>query len=125
MSWSSEDLDRIDAADELHIATARGDGSWRPSVPIWAVVVAGDVYVRTWQRRDTGWFGRAVDARRARIRVPGLEADVDVADIGADDADLRAGVDAAYRVRYGRYGTATVAGMVSDDAAAATLRLES
>ncbi|WP_177231413.1 DUF2255 family protein [Amycolatopsis saalfeldensis] len=33
-------------------------------------------------RRDTGWYGQALRERRARIRVPGLEADVTIEDIG-------------------------------------------
>ena len=122
MAWSAADLARIDAADELRIATARDDGSWRAAVPIWAVTSGGEVYVRTWQRRDTGWFGRAVHAGRARIAVPGLEAEVVVTDVGADDVELRAGVDDAYRAKYGRYSGSTDR-MVGDDAAASTLRL--
>jgi hypothetical protein len=43
--------------------------------------------------------------------------------VGDDQAELRASVDAAYRAKYGRYGEATVDRMVSDDAAASTLRL--
>ena len=36
---------------------------------------------------------------------------------------LRAAVDAAYRAKYGRYGSASVDRMVTAEAAAATLRL--
>ena len=46
-----------------------------------------------------------------------------VEDVGGADPGLRAEVDAAYRAKYGRYGSATVDRMVGDDAAAATLRL--
>ena len=121
--WSPDELGRIDGAEELRIATARADGTLRRDVPIWVVSAGGHVYVRTWYRRDDGWFGHAVNSRRARIQVAGLEADVAVEDIGDDKPDLRAGVDAAYRAKYGRYGEATVDRMVSDDAAATTLRL--
>jgi hypothetical protein len=92
-------------------------------VPVWVVGVDGRIYVRTWRRRDTGWFGQALDSRRARIHVPGLEADVAVEDIGERDADLRAAVDAAYRTKYGHYGATSVDRMLTDDAAAATLQL--
>jgi hypothetical protein len=64
-----------------------------------------------------------LDSRRARIRVPGLEADVTVTDVGEDQVGLRAGIDAAYRAKYGRYGGTSVDRMVTDEAAAATLRL--
>jgi hypothetical protein len=81
------------------------------------------VYVRTWYRRNTGWFARVLDSHRASIRVPGLQADVTVEDAGAGPDRLRADVDAAYRTKYGRYGTATVEPMVAAAAAATTLRL--
>ena len=122
-AWSPDELERINGAEELRIATERADGTLRRDVPVWVVIADGQVYVRTWYRRNDGWFGHAVDSRRARIRVAGLEADVAVEDIGDGKPGLRAGVDAAYRAKYGRYGAATVDRMVSDDAAAATLRL--
>ncbi len=118
--WSPAELAKIDSSDEMRIATRSADGTLRAAVPIWAVAVEGHVYVRTWQRRDTGWFGRAVSSAVARIAVPGLECDVLVEDIGAQ---LRVKIDAAYRAKYGRYGAATVERMVGDDAVATTLRL--
>ena len=121
--WSTSDLAAVDEADELRIAVRRPDGSLRPAVPIWVVTTAGQVYVRTWYRRDTGWFGRVLSTRRARVTAGGLVADVAVEDVGAGDPELRAGVDAAYRTKYGRYGDGSVAGMVGADAAATTLRL--
>ncbi len=123
-AWSAEDLTRIGRADELQIGTRRADGSMRSWVPIWAVCVGEQVFVRTWNRRDTGWFGRVVNLRRARIRVPGLEVDVSARDIGGEhNTELRAGVDAAYRAKYARYGSATVDRMTTDAAAATTLQL--
>jgi hypothetical protein len=71
--WSPDDLHLMDAARELQIAVRRSDGSLRRWVPTWVVCAGGQVYVRTWYRRDTGWFGHALRSRRARIRVPGLE----------------------------------------------------
>jgi hypothetical protein len=121
--WSPDELERIDKAEELRIATQRSDGTLGRGVPIWVVSAGGHAYVRTWYRRHDGWFGRAVDSRRARIEIAGLEADVAVEDIGDDKSDLRARIDAAYRAKYGRYGEATIDRMVSDDAAATTLRL--
>ena len=118
--WSADDLQRIDTSDELLVAARRADGSPTRAVPVWVVRVGGQVCLRTWYRRDTGWFGRAVDTLRAHIEVPGVAADVAVEDIGA--AELRAEVDAAYRAKYRRYGT-SVEQMVSDGAAATTLRL--
>jgi len=121
--WSAEELQRIGRADELQIASQSADGTLPRWVPIWVVSVGQQVYVRTWYRRDNGWFGRVLDSRRALIRVPGLEVDVAVEDVGGDKAELRAAVDAAYRAKYGRYGGTTVDRMETDEAAATTLQL--
>ena len=122
-TWSSDELERIGSAAELEIAVKRADGTLQRWVPIWAVSVGEHVFVRTWHRRDTGWFGHVLDSRRARIRVPGLEADVAVADVGGGTARLRADIDAAYRTKYGSYGSSSVDAMVAEAAAAATLQL--
>jgi len=121
--WSAAELESIAAAEELRIAVRRKDGSLRPAVPIWVVVAAGGVYVRTWYRRDSGWFGRVLASRRARIEVPRVVADVVVDDVGAGEPDLRTAVDAAYRAKYARYGAGTIDRMIGDDAAATTLGL--
>ena len=123
MTWTADELAHFAAADELEITARRPDGTLRAWTPIWVVVADGQVYVRTWHRRDTGWFGRAVASRRARVRVPGVEVDVRVTDLGPGDADVRARIEAAYLTKYRRYESATVHRMVTDDAAAATLRL--
>jgi hypothetical protein len=118
--WSPDDLRLIDAATELRIAVRSTDGSLRRWVPIWVVSAGDRVYVRTWYRRDTGWFGRALRSQQARIRVPGLEADVTIDDIGDASPQVTADVDAAYRTKYGRGGADS---MVTATAAATTLRL--
>ncbi|MDG4824758.1 DUF2255 family protein [Asanoa sp. WMMD1127] len=118
--WSADDLRLIDASAELRIAVRGVDGSLRRAVPIWVVTTGGRVYVRSWHRRDTGWFGRAVRSGRARISVPGLAADVTVTDLGDTSADVTAAVDAAYRTKYGGGADS----MVTPTAATTTLRLD-
>ena len=119
-AWSPAELQEINAARELQIAGRRGDGTLRQWVPVWVVSTGGLVYVRTWYRRETGWFGQVLASRRARIRVPGLEADAAIADVGEGTAQLRAGIDAAYRTKY---GSSPAASMVTPAAAATTLQL--
>lgn len=83
----------------------------------------GQAYVRTWYQRDTGWFGHALRSHRARIRVPGLEADAtveDVEDVGEGTAGLRERIDTANRNKYGSSGSSS---MVGATAAATSLRL--
>jgi hypothetical protein len=122
-AWKPEQLNRISEARELEIASRRADGRPRRWLPIWVVCVDDQVYVRTWYRRTTGWFGQVTNSREARIRVPGVELDVIVEDVGDRDPDLRTAVDQAYRAKYGTPGDDTVAGMTTSAAAAATLRL--
>lgn len=118
-TWSPDELARITTVDELHIAVERSDGTLRRWTPIWVVRVDGQVYVRTWYRRNTGWYGDALRSHRARIRVPGLEADAAVEDVGGYATGLREDIDTAYRAKYGTGSSS----MVAEAAAATTLRL--
>jgi hypothetical protein len=58
--WTAEELDTIEAAEELEIAALRPDGTLRPFTTIWVVRVGDglcdDLYVRSWQGRGGGWF---------------------------------------------------------------------
>lgn len=119
--WSSQQLRCIAEAVELEIDVRRPDGSQRGRwTPIWVVVSGQEVLVRTWYRRDTGWFGWILDSRRALVRVPGLEAEVAVEDLGEAADVVLDDVDAAYQHKYGER---SVADMVSARARATTLRL--
>jgi hypothetical protein len=122
-AWTPEQRRRITEARELEIRGHRADGRAYRWLPIWVVCVGEQVYVRTWHRRTTGWFGQVTASGRARIRLPGVELDVAVADLGAEDRDLRTAVDQAYRAEYGTSGDETVAGMITDTSAATTLWL--
>ncbi|MCW2752374.1 MAG: hypothetical protein JWR83_3484 [Aeromicrobium sp.] len=119
--WSADELSLLDDAGELRIAIRRGDDTLRAWMPIWVVCAEGQVYVRSWHRRDTGWFGHALRIRRAAVRVPGLAADVIIEDVGESSSELTARVDAAYTAKYGDGGAAS---MVTPAAAATTLRLD-
>ncbi len=119
-TWSPQELQCIEKARELNIAVKSADGALRRWTPIWVVCAADQVYVRTWYRRDTGWFGQVLRSHRARIRVPGLEADVTVEDVGEGPAEIGESIDTAYRTKYGSAGSES---MVTASAAATTLRL--
>jgi hypothetical protein len=121
--WAADQLRLVSVTKEPEITTRGQDGAQQPWVPIWMVHVGTEIYVRTWHRRDTGWFGHAVAAQRARIRMPGLETDVEIHDVGNTDTALRYSIDDAYRVKYHDHGASSVQSMTTDDATAATLRL--
>ncbi len=118
--WSRDELDAIGAAVEVEIAVREPGGDLGRWTPIWVVRADDQVFIRTWYRRETGWFGHVLASRRARIRVPGLEAEVEVDDPGPEASGIRTSVDAAYRTKYGQAGAES---MVTTAAAATTLRL--
>jgi hypothetical protein len=120
--WTTEELDKIDAADELEIAVRRPDGTLRPYVTICVVRVGGDLYVRSYRGREGAWFRSVLRRPEGHIRAGGVERDVAFAEPG--DA-LQDAVGQAYRAKYaGRYASSIVDPMVSPGAAAATLRLD-
>jgi hypothetical protein len=97
MAWTREQLRLIGSATELEIAVYRADGTRRSWTPIWVVCTEGDVFVRSWYRRSTGWFGVVLRTERARVRVPGVEVDVRAQDVGVEPSTLRKAIDDAYR----------------------------
>jgi hypothetical protein len=117
--WTSQELDRIGAAQELAIAVRRQDSSLRRPVPIWVVRVGDEFYVRSWRGADGSWYRAATATHEARISAGGVDRDVVLAEAVADANDA---VDAAYRDKYGRY-SGYVEPMIAPGARATTLRL--
>ena len=118
--WSSDELRRIGAADELRIASYRTDGTLRPYVTIWAVAVGDAVYVRSAYGADNPWFVRATRAGAGRIQAGGVERDVQFARAAEADQDA---IDAAYHQKYDRYGQRIVGSVTGAHAHPVTLRL--
>ena len=117
--WNQQELDAIDAGQELTLASARGQGTLRRPVTMWVVRAGEDVYVRSVNGRGSAWF-RGVQARHeARIRAGWIEKDVSL--VETDEAGEQ--IDAAYQTKYGpRYPT-IVPSIVAPHARAATLKL--
>jgi hypothetical protein len=119
-AWTNEELTRIEAADELEIASLRRDGTLRDPVTIWVVRLGDDLYVRSVKGRNGPWFRGTQSRSEGRIRAGGVQKDVRFLDAGHDTDDE---VDAAYRSKYRRYPERIVAPVVSPEARAATLKL--
>jgi hypothetical protein len=117
-NWSDDELSRVGAANELRIATPRGDGSPRSAVPIWVVRVGDDLFIRAYRGRSGSWFRQALASGTVLIRAGGVERWVALQEA---DPEIAVSIDAAYRQKYGR-GT-YVDAMVTPDATAATFRL--
>ena len=117
--WTRNELDTIDAAQELRLASARGDGTLRRPVTMWVVRIGEDVYVRSVNGRGSAWFRGAQTRHEARIRAGGIEKDVSL----VETDQLGGQIDAAYQTKYGpRYPT-IVPSIVAPQARAATLKL--
>jgi hypothetical protein len=121
--WTSDELNKIGATEELRIASPRRDGTLRNPVTIWAVRVGDDLYVRSWRGRTAAWYRGTRVRHEGRIWAGGIEKDVTFVDVGEADHDIQDQIDAAYRTKYRRYAATYVSPTVSAQARAATLKL--
>lgn len=119
-AWTSDELDRIGRADELKIASLRGDGTLRKPVTIWVVRDGDDLYVRSGYGRSAAWFRGTEERREGHIQAWGVEKDVLFVD--ADPA-VNDRIDDAYRTKYRRYGAQYVDPMVAPEARSTTIKL--
>ena len=100
-AWTSDELDKIAAAEELQIASVRRDGTlWNP-VTIWVVRLGDDLYVRSAYGRTSSWFRGTQDRHEGHIHFGGVDKDVTFVDA---DPDINEQIDAAYRTKYQRRG---------------------
>ena len=118
--WTNKELDKIEAAEELRIASLRRDDTLRNPVTIWVVRVGDDLYVRSVNGRSSAWF-RGVQVRHeGHIRAGGVEKDV--AFVEETDAGVNNQIDAAYRTKYRRYAASIINSIISPEARAATIK---
>ncbi len=120
-TWTSDELDKIGTAEELRIASLRGDGTLRNPVTIWVVRLGDELYVRSVNGSSGAWFRGAQARHEGHIRAGGVDKDVTF--VEEDGADLHAQIDAAYRNKYHRYGPNIVGSIVTPQARAATVKL--
>ena len=120
IAWTSDELTKIGAADELEIASLRRDGTLRNRRTIWVVRLVDHLYVRSVNGRMAAWFRGTQVRHEGRIWAGGIEKDVTFVDAGHDVDDR---IDAAYRTKYRRYAASIVSTIVSSKARSATLKL--
>ena len=77
-NWPRAELKKIAEADDLHISPFREDGvTYGTPTWIWSVVVDGELYVRGYNGQNSSWYRAAVTQKAGRIRVAGLEREVE------------------------------------------------
>jgi hypothetical protein len=118
-AWTSDELSKIGAAEELEIAPRRADGTLRNPVTIWVVRRGDDLYVRSVNGRTAAWFRAAQVRHEAHIDAGGVEKDVRL----VETDELNDAIDAAYRTKYRRYAASIVNSVLTPQVRAATLKL--
>jgi hypothetical protein len=118
--WTSDELTKIGTAEELEIASLRGDGTLRNPVTIWVVRLGDDLYVRCVNGRSGAWFRGVQIRHEGRIRAGGVEKDVTF--VEEADPKVNDEIDTAYLTKYHRYPQ-YVSPMVTPVVRAATIKL--
>jgi hypothetical protein len=118
-TWTTDELDKIGAAEELDLASVRPDGTLRDPVTMWVVRDAGDLYVRSVNGRASSWFRGVQTRHEAHIQAGGVDKHIDL----VETDDVNDEVDAAYRAKYGRRYPNIVPSIVASEAREATLKL--
>ncbi|MGH3643500.1 MAG: DUF2255 family protein, partial [Mycobacterium sp.] len=119
--WTIQELERIGDAQEMHVAGRRRDGSLRKSVVVWVVRSGDDLYTRSVNGPDAGWFRGTRERRDGHISAGGVQSDVAFVDVDGDDGALQDDIDTAYRAKYGHY-SGPVASITSALARSTTIK---
>jgi hypothetical protein len=72
-------------------------------IGIWAVVVEGRVFVRSWSLKPRGWYRTFLDEPRGAVQVAGRE--IDVRAVRTRSERLKQAIDRAYLEKYNTPGS--------------------
>jgi hypothetical protein len=120
-TWTDDELTGIADAEELEIASRRGDGTLRRPRTIWVVRHGEDLYVRSVNGPTAAWYRGTQDRHEGHVTAGGVDKDVTFIDA---DGALDDVVDDAYRSKYRRYAASILDHITSEQARATTLRLK-
>ena len=120
-TWTSDELNKIGKAEELHIASLRSDGTLRTPRIIWVVRLGDDLYVRSVNGRTSAWFRGVQTQHEGRIQAGGIDKDVTFAE--EPDSNINDQIDAAYATKYRRYAASIISYINGPEARAATIKL--
>lgn len=119
MTWKKDEIAKIAATDDLHIAPFREDGTtYGTPTWIWSVVVDDALYVRAYNGRNSRWYGAAMKQKVGRITAAGMTKEVSFEPV---EGAINDRIDDAYRAKYA--SSSYLRSMTSDRARAATVRI--
>ena len=119
MTWPKDELHRITAADDLHIAPFREDGTtYGTPTWIWSVAVGEDLYVRAYNGPASRWYEAAQRQKAGRITAAGVTKDVTFEPV---DGPINDRIDDAYRAKY--RSSPYLGAMIGARARSATVRI--
>ena len=120
-TWTSDELTTIGGAEEVQIASLRGDGTRTNPVTIWVVRHGDDLYVRSVNGRTGAWFRGTQERYEGRIWAGSVQKDVTLVEEAAPT--IHDQIDAAYRSKYRRYAANIISSVVGLAARSATIKL--
>ena len=106
--------DTIQLFDRTREVRVSGPGK---RIPIWAVVVDDEAYVRSYRGERGAWYRRA--RRDGKMTLEGVDVRVEP----VEDAALNERVSDAFRAKYGAQSPGSTEAMVTPEVVATTLRL--
>jgi hypothetical protein len=112
VSLPPDAIQLFDHTREVHVATPT------KRLPIWAVVVGDEVYVRSYRGERGAWYRRAL--RDGRMKLEGIDVRVEP----VHDSQVNERISDAFRAKYGARSSASTEAMVSPEVVATTLRLK-
>jgi hypothetical protein len=119
MSFARDELDALEAAEEVEIETQAPEGPVHRTT-IWAVADDGDVFIRSYRGPTARWYREALANPAVAIHVDGRRLPTTA--IAATDPDSIERATEALRAKYA--GDPGLPGMVAPENLETTLRLE-
>lgn len=95
----------VTAIDKSKILGIRAGTRPHRFIGIWAVVVDGRVFVRSWGQKPRSWYRTFLEDSRGAVQIPGRTRAVSVHAVATRSERLRDAVDRAYREKYNTPGS--------------------
>ena len=118
-AWPEDELRRIAATDDLHVAPFRADGrTYGTPTWIWSVVVDDALYARAYNGTSSRWYQAARRQKAGRIAAAGMTKEVTFESV---DGPINDRIDDAYRAKY--KGSPYLGSMIGTRARDATVKV--